>query len=940
MTKQRPIFDREKARKEIAELVEKFKTLKDSNKLNSYSENSTKTIFITPLFRALGWDTENDYTEEEMIHEEQISRGRVDYSFRINGIPQFYVEAKAIKADISDPKYADQAINYAWHKGVTWAVLTDFEGLKVFNAEVKTSNHGEALFFQLNWNEYLDRFDQLLLLSRDSFEKNLLDKEAEKWGKKQKKSKVDDQLLSDLMRYREFLSKDIYKNNASKNLTEEDLDESVQRIIDRLIFIRTCEDRKFVEPVLNPIVREYESKSRGKLFPELNKIFRNYDADFNSKIFAPHLCENLEISNDVLIKVISGLYRTSDGSTHYDFSAIDADILGNIYEQYLSHILKKTDKRAKVESKEAHRKEQGIYYTPTYIVDYIVKNTLGELIKNKKPEDVDKIKVLDMACGSGSFLIKSFDLLDKYYQKRDKDYAQSKLDTETDAVKVTRKSKILKNNIYGVDLDPKAVEIAQLNLLLKAAETKHRLPNLQENIKCGNSLIGQSLTSESRAFEWKNEYAQIMQDGGFDVIIGNPPYVRQEELLPIKQYLQANYETYHSMADLFVYFFEREIKHLKEGGYFGMIVSNKWLKAGYGQNLRKFLSKFWIEQFIDFGDLKVFQDATTYPCIVILRKLEKMNPKMTVCQVDSLEFESLEKYVSTHSYKMEQKQLSESGWSFRNSDSTNLFEKLKQNSQLLKDYTKGNVYRGILTGLTEAFVLDKATKDRIVTEDPKSIEIIKPFLTGKEVRKYGIDFQDKYLIFTKIGVDIKKYPAVLKWLTQFKPGLEKRWDKGDYWYELRSCDYYELFEKPKIVYGVITTGPRFSIDLKGYYANNANFFIPSSDRKLLGILNSKLGWYLIANTCTEVQGGYQLIWKYFGNVPITKKSSPELEKYVDQMISIQSKLLTSKGKQTDERSKLETDFDVLNQKIDSLVYDLYGLSTEERQLVENSIRAK
>ena len=950
MAKTRPLFDKEKARKEVAELVEKFKILKDSNKLNSYSENSTKTIFITPLFRALGWDIENDYAEEEMIHEEQISRGRVDYSFRMNGIPQFYVEAKAIRADISDPKFADQAINYAWHKGVTWAVLTDFEGLKVFNAEVKTSNHSEALFFQLIWNEYLDRFDQLLLLSRESFEKNLLDKEAEKWGKKQKKSKVDDQLLSDLMRYRELLSKDIYKNNASKNLTEEDLDEAVQRIIDRLIFIRTCEDRKFVESVLNPIVREYETKSRGKLFPELNNIFRDYDKDFNSKIFAPHLCEDLEISNDVLIKVISGLYRTVDGSTHYEFSAIDADILGNIYEQYLSHILKKTDKRAKVESKEAHRKEQGIYYTPTYIVDYIVKNTLGELIKNKKPEEVDKIKVLDMACGSGSFLIKSFDLLDKYYQKRDKDYAQSKLDTESDAVKITRKSKILKNNIYGVDLDPKAVEIAQLNLLLKAAETKHRLPNLQENIKCGNSLIDQSIDGNNRAFDWRQEFPTILNEGGFDVIVGNPPYVRQEELTVIKPYLQSNYEVYQGSADLFVYFFERELKMLKDNGYFGMIVSNKWLKSGYGLSLRKFINNFWIEQFIDFGDLPVFQDATTYPCIIIIKKTNKKNTKIKTCKIKTLTFSSLDSYIEQNKFVVDQSDLDLAGWEFQDKTSTKILDKIKSSSITLKEFAGNKVFRGILTGFNEAFVIDSETRKSLIGQDPKNIELIKPFISGSELKRYGVETKNEYLIFSRRGVNIEHYPIIKKYLEKYKDELTPKKNSkqmvgrkpGDYsWYELQdSISYYKEFDKPKIMFGEVQVSPKFYLDRSNYYPNKTIFIISKDDPALVAFLNSKLSWFLISKFCNKVRGGYILSWEYFSRVPIPKILPGELEKMGKKMQEFQNLLILNKNKQTDEYNKIQREITETNDKIDAFVYNLYDLTKEEIQYVENSVADK
>ncbi|MBU1197035.1 N-6 DNA methylase [Candidatus Micrarchaeota archaeon] len=950
-----PQTDYENAKKEVQILVEKFNQVNSSGKLKGYNEENTKKDFITPLFRALGWDVENRHSPDEVTNEDRVSKGRVDYSFRMNGIPKFFLEAKAINKGIDEAKDAAQAISYAFHKNTTWAVLTNFESLAIYNAEVKEKTISDARFIILNYNQYLEEFPKLWLLSKQGFLEELLDKSAESWGKKLKKTKVGDQLLSELMYYRELLSKNIVKNNPKKNLSQEEVDEAVQRIIDRLIFIRTTEDRNIEPPTLAPLVREYADRKRGQLTHALNEVYLRFDKTYNSKLFTfnpadltqRHLCETLEIDNETLISVLEGLYQSLDGLINFDFSAIDADVLGNIYEQYLSHILRKTDKRAKVESKEAHRKEQGIYYTPTYIVDYIVRNTLGELLKSKKPAEVDEIKVLDMACGSGSFLLKAFDVLDDYYRTHDKNYAQSTLDMESDVAKITRKTKILRNNIHGVDLDPKAVEIAQLNLLLKAAETRHLLPDLRDNVKCGNSLVDQSFAEDTRAFDWKNEFQDIVQNGGFDVIIGNPPYVRQEEFLPIKPFLQQNYEVFAGTADLFVYFFERELKLLKNGGYFGMIVSNKWLKAGYGLNLRKFLSKFYIEQFIDFGDLKVFQDATTYPCIIIVRKLTKPNSKIRICQPKTLTFDSLERYIQKNSFTVDQRVLDVTSWNFQNKASSNFTEKIKRASTPLKDYVGENIFRGVLTGLNAAFVIDEQTRNRLIREDSNSEKILPPFLTGNEVRRYSIASKGKYLIFTRRGIDIDEYPAIKRYLEKFKVELTPKKNTtqtvgrkpGDYkWYEIQdTIAYYKEFEKPKLIYGKITTHPRFSIDRTGYIINDSNFFFPIIDFKLLAILNSKLGWFLISNTCTEIQGGYQLIWKYFGNVPIAKAKSPELERLAEKMLSLNERLLDFEGKSTDESARLEKEIADTDRKIDSLVYDLYGLTEEERKIVEESV---
>jgi len=355
------MFDKNKAKEEVKFLVEKYNKLVESGRLKSYNEEMTKKDFILPLFRALGWAVEDG---EEVTAEEKVSRGRVDYAFRIEGIPKLFLEAKALKVDLDKIEFAEQAINYAWHKGATWAILTDFEGIKVFNAEWKTKNPLQNMFFSLSHKQFLEGFDQLMLLSRESLEKGLINKEAEKWGKKAKKIPVDKQLLSDLTRFRELLAKNILKLNQSKNLSEEELEESVQRMLDRLIFIRTLEDKQLEPPVLQYLIRADKHK---KVYKKLNTLFREIDDVYNSKLFSEHLCEELVVDDDVLEKIIRGLFKTTDNAVHYDFGAIDADVLGNMYEQYLGHILKKTAKRAKLTSEKAHRKEQGIYYTPTYV---------------------------------------------------------------------------------------------------------------------------------------------------------------------------------------------------------------------------------------------------------------------------------------------------------------------------------------------------------------------------------------------------------------------------------------------------------------------------------------------------------------------------------------------------------------------------------------------
>ena len=937
-------MSKETAKQEIEKLVVKYNKVVEENRVKKYNEEMTKIGFIQPLFRALGWNIEDS---REVTAEEKISKGRVDYGFRIDGISKFFLEAKSLKADLDKEEYFEQAISYAWHKGCTWAVLTDFEAVKILNAEWKAANYLQSHFTTITCDDFLDRFDELWLLSKESFEKDLLDKKAEKWGKKTKKASIDEQLLEDFTRYRRMLTKSITKLNQKEKLSEDELDESVQRILDRLIFIRNCEDRELEQKILISKLREWQSKGRGKLVKSLREVFHYFDEEYNSKIFSEHLCDSLEIDNDVIREIIQGLYYTKEKyfAISYDFSVIDADVLGTIYEQYLSHILKKTAKRAEVTKNGRHRKEQGIYYTPTYIVDYIVRNTLGKILENKGV-NVENIRVLDPACGSGSFLIKAFDVFDEYYRKNSKDYAQTQLDKQAVAIPFTKKSKILQDNIFGVDLDKQAVEIAQLNLLLKIAEKGHRLPILEKNIKIGNSLIDDKAVAGCKAFKWDIEYANLMDNGGFDVVIGNPPYVRQEELLPIKDYLEANYEIFNSMADLYVYFFERGIKNLKEGGYFGIIVSNKWLKAGYGSNLRKFLNTYWIEQFIDFGDLGVFQDATTYPCIIIMRKVNKQNPKITVCNVKTLNFVNLENYVKLNHFTFNQKKLNNAGWNFKNQKIGEIIKRVSKQCVKLSDYINGNIRRGILSGFNKAFIINRELRDQLVSEDPKNTEIIKPFISGKELQRYHIDSKDKYIIFTRRGINISQYPTIEKHLNQFRKDLtpkksekQKRGRKqGDYkWYEIQdSIAYYKDFAKPKIIYGEVQVSPKFTIDLNGLYLNKTIFLIPRNDLALLALLNSKMFWFLIQNYCNRVRGGYILSWRYLGRIPVPKSLPHELSELSKKMLILHEKLLSLKNKKTDERTELEKRIKENDVKIDELVYSVYGITEEEKKIIEAS----
>src|SRR3989338_6923298 len=577
-------MNKQEAKQQIQKLVEKYEGVREAGKVKSYNEAQTRNEFIEPLFEFLGWDMRNRTFDNEVTTEVNVSGGRVDLAFRFGNIPVIFLEAKAMKVDLDEGKWAEQAINYSWNKGVTWAVLTDFESVKIFNAEIPPKSISQNLFIELSCLDFINRFDQLWLLSKESFEQKLLDKEAEKWGKLTQKKQVGEKLFEDLMSWRISLTKEFKKRN---DLTEEELDEGVQRILDRLIFIRTAEDKRIEPKILLGILRG----GKASLYKQLTKVFRVFDDGYNSELFATHYCEKWEADDKVFAEIINGLHETRDGY-RYDFSAISADVLGGMYEQYLGYV----QGRKSEDKQKSKRKSQGIYYTPKYIVEYIVKETLGEVLKKTKPKEIAKIKVLDPACGSGSFLTTAYD---KILETLAKQNPQTLLFAQFN---------ILKENIFGVDLDAQAVEIARLNLLLKVLSQKIKLPTLQHNLRIGNSLVSGSPEDlkgyfgenyrDQKPFDYREEFKDVFANDGFDAVIGNPPWVSlkgkhkslsfsDNELKYFYEKLNAN--TY--APNLYEMFIWKGLSLLKEGGYFSFIVPDRFCANRQFIKLREHILK-------------------------------------------------------------------------------------------------------------------------------------------------------------------------------------------------------------------------------------------------------------------------------------------------------------------------------------------------------------
>ncbi len=462
---------------------------------------------------------------------------------------------------------------------------------------------------------------------------------------------------------------------------------------------------------------------------------------------------------------------------------------------------------------------------------------------------------------------------------------------------------ILENNIFGVDINEESVEIAKLSLWLRTAKKGRKLTTLNSNIKCGNSLIDDPEVADDKAFNWEDEFPEVFENGGFDVILGNPPYVRHELIKNYKKKFKDQFTSFQSTADLYVYFFEKAIQILRPNGLLGYITANKFMKASYGENLRKFLQSYRLYQIIDFGELPVFQDAATFPAIYLISNTER-KPIVDYCQIENLKFSNLEVYVKEKSIQIFTKHLNKEPWRLISSKDSIIIEKMENISTPLHEFISSKIYRGLVTGLNEAFVIDIETKNNLIEKDPNSKDIIKKFAVGNDIRNYHVNDNNTFLIFTPIGVNINNYPAVFEHLSQHQEKLEKRWDKGNHWWELRACDYYSLFEEPKIIYPDIAKESRMVLDENNFFMGNTCYFIPTQDFSLLAILNSKPIYYFYQNVATALgnaKKGGRLRWftQDVKNLPIPPISGEIKSTLINYSTDIQSqyhKLLNIKNK--------------------------------------------
>lgn len=984
----------------IIELVKQFTENRDAYRSGRYNEAQLRQEFLNPFFEALCWDmiNRNNYAPQnrEVIHEDSINiKGdsrAPDYCFRLGQTRKFFVEAKKPAVDIQyDIHPAYQVRRYAWNTQLPLSILTDFEEFAVYDCRNKpnpSDSAATARVMFLKYTEYIEKWDEIAaVFSRDAIWKGSFDKYAADTVSKKGTTEVDDAFLTEIEEWRTLLARNIALRNPQVS-TDRQLNFAVQMTIDRIIFLRICEDRR-----IEPEYQLLEMSKSPNIYSHLVELFQRADIKYNSGLFhfkaekgesthPDQFTPTLTMDDKVLKQIIKSIYYPSP----YIFKEIPVEILGQVYEQFLGKVIRLTaGHQAKIEEKPEVRKAGGVYYTPKYIVDYIVANTVGKLLEGKNPTQVSELKIVDPACGSGSFLLGAFQYLldwhEAWYQQdgaekwtRGKQPALIPIEGGAWKLTTAEKKRILVNNIYGVDIDAQAVEVTKLSLLLKVLEEESGqlslglervLPDLGDNIKCGNSLIGwdyfegQLIADEKEVervnpFDWQKAFPQVFKGGGFDAVIGNPPYVRQESLGDNKKYFQTHYQVFAGTADLYSYFIEKGISLLAPMGQFSYIVANKWMRANYGKALRIWLKTQCIEEITDFGDLPLFKNATTYPCIL---RVSNNQPHLSpwVTNVKTLEFFPLGDYIKNHGENLNQLNFNDNGWSLSNSMTYEIMDKLNKNSIPLQKYVDEKIFYGIKTGLNEAFLIDEKTREKLVSEDPKCDEIIKPFLVGRDIKRYKYEDEKRYLIFTRRGIDIEQYPSIKNHLNHYKERLmpkPRNWKgtswagrkAGTYqWYEVQdSIDYYLEFEKEKIIYPNICKQPEFTIDLNGFYANQKCFIISQNDKYLLGVLNSPIMMFFFRTTIPKLRGDfYEPGYVFMKNFPvysIDPLNQNEVRKR-DRMISLVERMLElhKRTAQTpQEQERLSVEIAATDAAIDALVYQLYGLTDEEIRIVEGA----
>jgi type I restriction-modification system DNA methylase subunit len=1004
---------------QVLELIQRFDRNREAYHSPHYNETQLRREFLDPFFKALGWDIDNEqgYAEayKDVVHEDTIKVGEgtkaPDYCFRIGGTRKFFLEAKRPSVDIkNDASPAFQLRRYGWTEKLALSVLSNFEEFAVYDCRFKPDNKHNAAFgrvLYIPYSEYARRWDEIeVVFSRDAVLKGAFDKFAESIKAKSGTIDVDDDFLNTIETWRADLARILALRNA--NLSQRELNFSVQRVIDRIIFLRICEDRGIEDQG-----RLRALTNGDRIYPRLCQLFEEADTRYNSGLFhfkpergrheAPdELTLALHIDDKLLRDILKSLYYPD---SPYVFARISADILGQVYEQFLGKVIRLTEgHRAVVEKKPAVKKASGVYYTPVYIVNYIVQTTVGHLLENKNPKQAAKLKILDPACGSGSFLIGAYEYLLNWHREfytmhdpakwaKGPKPALVQVGQAEWKLTIAERKRILLDNIFGVDIDSQAVETTKLSLLLKVLEGETQqslqpvlrifhqraLPDLGDNIKCGNSLIGPDfydqqqmtlLDEEERyrvnVFDWQAEFPLIFWqktspdqlhetpaspldytwpgvplhgsysrrkikvpqvpaapvplepkwDGGFDAVIGNPPFVllqgdcRDEKQL---EYFRAKFASASFKIDTYHLFMEQVINLGRSGGMCSMITPANFLTNNHLDKLRRLmLNRSAIERIlvIDGG---VFRGVSVDNAIFLVRPGQPTRKNFPINHA-CMEAGKLKQTTATDvspQVALENEHVLFTGTT--DAPTGQLWKKIASRSWSLGDIADVNFGKQLRDR-------KKFPEDVVSVPSARAIPAShRACYTGRDVNRYSLAWGN---------------------LACLESGVARCggcWDKAKH------------EAKNKLVTRQIGRYPDFALDTAGWHCLNTMFMVnvrgPAPDpRFVLGILNSKLlrriwldRFYDQRRTFPKIKGTYlkQLpIPRLDFSNPSDESRHDQLVQRVEQMLALHQRRSTAKTPQ--EQNALERQITAADTQIDRLVFDLYGLTENEIKIVDGA----
>lgn len=1001
-------IDRQTFKGSIAERVRQFSSHIEEYTCPAYNETEVRVDFVNPFFRALGWDIDNEaglpQHLREVTHEATVRVNengslrskKPDYSFRIGTETLFYLETKKPSVDIaSDNAPSFQLRRYGWSGNLKISVLTNFADLYIYDCSVRpveTDDIGVALIAHYSYTEYEDKYDEIYsLLSKESVLSGEFSKHFESVSGSFRHEPFDEYFLKQIKDWRLDLGRSIWQNKPS--LSEEALNISVQRILNRIIFLRICEDRSF---------EQYETLKQTQTYEELKALFENADRKYDSGLFAVLEEDQFVVSDDVLLRIFRDLYYPNNS---YEFSVVDPFIIGQIYELFLAEkLIINSDRTIISEQKPEAIDSQGVVNTPKSVTDIIVEQSLSTVFDGKTPDEIKSIRIADICCGAGNFLLSAYEYtvnycLDWYINNGLEDalrggYLIVVPGEDSYRLSYVTRRNILLNNIWGVDIDPLAVEVTKFSLFIKLLEDSNIeeigafvqnssaciLPQMDENIKNGNSLVGpeyalydpEVFTRPSdlrkiRMFDWTAEFGT----GVFDVIIGNPPYIRVQNMVHYSPKEYGYYKDCHSgyltskssLLDKYYLFIERAWNLLKVGGVIGYIVPHKFMNIASGEELRRFLANHSaVQKIIHFGTHQVFNNRSTYTCILILRK--SMQDSFQIAFVQDLNRFMFDHDVEYECYPMTA--LSNIPWTFFSKRIKEQIEQISKECSPLRDLA--HVFVGVQTSNDKVYIVsaDAEDNDYVYFHDKNQVnrkvekEILRRSIYDVQLKKYQPIIPNTYIIFPYHRMDGRirlidkdtmesKYPCAYDYLLSFKDELDKRNmappRSKENWYAYgRSQSLSRFIAGEHLIWPVLSTDSNYVYDNNlvvftgggngPFYGIEMKDDIEESIFYVQAILNHWLMELIVKNSSSTFRGDYYSHGKQFVAVlPIYRIDfSDEKQRNVHDTIVSKVHLVETlraqmkEAQSSAEKRTYERAAETTEKELSGLIDSLYGVA--------------